>query len=70
MQVKTITGPVSYAQAEGLFKSIAEVRERVGDDLGKLSAVFSGDAVSGEPTKKKKLFGEVITIMKRCQNSF
>ena len=65
-QVKTITGPVSYAQAEGLFKSVSEVREKAGDDLGKLSAVLSGDAKSGEPekpTKKRKQFGEVIIII-------
>ena len=67
--MKTITGPVSYSQAEGLFKSVAEVRERVGDDLGKLSAVLRGDAESGEPEKpkkKKKLFGQVIIFI----NSF
>ena len=65
--MKTITGPVSYAQAEGLFKSVAEVREKVGDEnLGKLSAVLIGDAESGEPEKpkkKKKLFGQVIIFV-------
>ena len=58
--MKAITGPISYAQAEDLCKSVAEVREKVGDDIGKLSAVLCGEKSGvNEKTKKKNHFGQV-----------
>ena len=64
LKVKTITGPLSYAQAEGLFKAVAEVREKVaGEDLlSRLSGVLNGESGEPEKPKKKKLFGQVVNI--------
>ena len=65
LKVKTITGPLSYAQAEGLFRAVAEVREKAADeDLGKLSGVLNGESGEPEKPKKKKLFGQVQQIMR------
>merc|ERR1712117_283210 len=45
-------------QAEGLFKAVAEVREKAaGEDLSRLSGVLNGESGEPEKPKKKKLFG-------------
>ena len=63
LKVKTITGPLSYAQAEGLFKAVAEVREKAaGEVLSRLSGVLNGESGEPEKPKKKKLFGQVVNI--------
>ena len=70
LQVKTITGPVTYAQAEGLFKAVAEVREKAaGHDLGKLSGVLNGESGESEKPKKKKLFGQVLPSIRHSQGT-
>ena len=68
LKVKTITGPLSYAQAEGLFKAVAEVREKAADeDLSRLSGVLNGESGEPEKPKKKKLFGQVLQSMQHVK---